>query len=378
MTVLLAIPCLQQGGTEIQTLYLAKALHNEGYIVEIVCYFEFDSLVVEDFKREGCKVSLLNLKRSISKWNFFRIMISFYRASGPDVLHVQYMTPGALPIIAAKLSGLKKIFATVHQPYTKNHGLMAFLYLRTSYLFCDCFLSVSMDVELSWFGTSYNFNEGIQKILPKHLTLYNAVDIKRVITLSGFEHARNIKNKYRLSDVFIFGYIGRLSYEKGVDILLEAFGKIAFYRDDVCLMIVGEGSEMAEYEKLYRMEDWWNKIVFAGGQTWESAMNHLSIMDVVVVPSRFEGFGLSAVEAMAAKKTIIAAKTGGLKEIIEHNRNGCLFEPENSEELASLMIALMDDREKCKELAIKALLRAEEFDVSRFMIKIHNLYTMEL
>ncbi len=377
MTVLLAIPCLLRGGTEMQTLYLAKALLTDGYAIEVVCYFEFDPLVVDDFMRAGCTVTLLKLQRSVSKWKFIRIMRNFYRASKPDVLHVQYMTPGALSILAAKMAGLTRVFATVHQPYTGNHGWMAFLFLRASALLCNRFLTVSMIAELSWFGSSYNFTDEIQGTLPKHLTLYNAVDTVRVFALSGLEHAAELKKKYSLSDSFVFGYIGRLSHEKGVDILFDAFGKVVLHRDDVSLLIVGDGPEMAKLEECYGLEYWWKKIVFAGGQTWENAMQHLSVIDVLVVPSRFEGFGLSAVEAMAASKPVIAAETGGLTEIIEHNRNGYLFDRENSAELASLMIALVNDPEKCKEFSLSARCRAADFDVSHFMRKIHNLYMLE-
>lgn len=378
MNVLLAIPCLMRGGTEMQTLYLAKALLAGGYEVHTVCYFEFDPLVVDDFILAGSNVSLLKLKRSVTSREFIRIMRDFYRASKPDVLHVQYMTPGALSIVAAKLAGLSKIFATVHQPYTKNHGLKSLLFLRTSALLCDRFIAVSMIAEFSWFGSSNNFTDETCGTFPRHLTLYNAVDTSRVIALSGLERAEELKNRYLLSGSFVFGYIGRLSHEKGVDILLDAFAQVAPGRDDVRLLIVGAGPEMANLEVRYGQECWWNKIVFTGGQTWENAMSHLSAIDVVVVPSRFEGFGLSAVEAMAASKPVIAAKTGGLMEIVEHNRSGLLFDRGNCNELASLMVTLLNDGNKCKELSLNARLRADDFDMSHFVRKIHNLYMMEM
>jgi glycosyltransferase involved in cell wall biosynthesis len=372
--VVIAIPCLSRGGTEIQTLYLARALLQDGCLVCVVCYFEFDREVVDEYKAVGCEVILMKLGRDIQLLVFVKVLRDLFSEINPDVVHVQYMTPGALAILAARIAGIKKIIATVHQPYSSWHSLLSKILLRSSALLCDHFIAVSSKVEQSWFGSSRNFigNERIR--IPKHFTIYNAVDVSRVETLSRSEDAIALKVSLGLSCRFVFGYIGRLSREKGVDTLFDAFDILVQHCSDIDLLIVGDGPEKKSLEKRYSSKKWWKKVFFAGRQSWDNAMMHLAAMDAVIVPSRFEGFGLSVVEAMAASKPVIAAKTGGLMEIIENDRNGFLFQPENSAELASLMSILYFDHEKYNELSLNAHDRAADFDVSFFTSKVHNLY----
>lgn len=374
MRVLLAIPCLMRGGTEMQTLYLTKALVAAGHEVEIVCYHEFDSSVVEDFIQAGCRAHLLELPRSGTKAQFIKVMKAFYLESNPDVLHVQYMTPGALSILAARLAGLSKIFATVHQPYTKGHGLMALLLLRSSALLCDRFMAVSKVAELSWFGSATDLLSGRRWFSTRHCTIHNAIDTKKVASLSTKGLEADIEKNYHLDGCFVFGYIGRLSYEKGVDILFDAFGQLAEARPEVRLLVVGTGIEKKNLQEKFGTEKWWSKIVFAGSQSWVNAMMHLSLMDAVVVPSRFEGFGLSAAEAMAASKPVIAARTGGLMEIIDHELSGLLYSPENSSELMHCMTVLVDDQEICHKISANACIRASCFDVEIYNNKVKEVY----
>ena len=59
-----------------------------------------------------------------------------------------------------------------------------------------------------------------------------------------------------------------------------------------------------------------DKVIFYGATDWVNAMQLISIMDIVVVPSRFEGFGLTAAEAMSAGKPVVASDSFGLKEVV--------------------------------------------------------------
>ncbi|MCE1275008.1 MAG: glycosyltransferase family 4 protein, partial [Chlorobiales bacterium] len=108
--------------------------------------------------------------------------------------------------------------------------------------------------------------------------------------------------------------------------------------------------------------------------SWEDAMRHLAVIDALVVPSRFEGFGLSAVEAMSASKPVIAARTGGLMEIIEDGYSGLLYEIEDFSALARLMLLLIDDAANYRKLSVNARKRALDFDVEVYSKKIQNLY----
>ena len=114
--VLICIPMLLVGGTEMQSLNLVRVLVSNGYQVTVCCYYEHEELMVSGFRSTGAKVILMNLKRSGGLFNLIRELMKLFRSSQPNIVHVQYVAPGLIPIIAAKLSGLRTVFSTVHQP----------------------------------------------------------------------------------------------------------------------------------------------------------------------------------------------------------------------------------------------------------------------
>ena len=116
MTVLICIPCLLTGGTEIQTLSLVEALVAAGHKPVVACYFEYAEGMVRCYEAAGAEVRLLSSDSSRVQgvkatakhlWNGLR---SIVREKRPEVAHVQYMAPGALPIIILKALGIKKFF----------------------------------------------------------------------------------------------------------------------------------------------------------------------------------------------------------------------------------------------------------------------------
>ncbi|RKX20988.1 MAG: hypothetical protein DRP26_00600 [Candidatus Zixiibacteriota bacterium] len=143
-----------------------------------------------------------------------------------------------------------------------------------------------------------------------------------------------------------FLYFGRLSGEKGVDTLLEAFAKLGKGK----LIIAGDGPDRQKLENK-SIELNLTNASFVGYQTPESIFNLLSGCLASIVPSIcWENFPYSVMEAMAAGKPVIASTTGGIPEQIEHEKNGLLFEPGNAEQLAQCMARLYHDRKLAKEL----------------------------
>ncbi|NTV20912.1 MAG: glycosyltransferase [Chlorobium limicola] len=376
--VVIAIPCLNRGGTEMQTLCLVKALVFSDFRVTVLCYFEYDRAVVDEYRAAGGDVVLMDMVRSIGQLSFAGKLRNTIAGLKPDVVHVQYMTPGALAIVAARLAGARRVLATVHQPYSSWHNPLWKGLLRLSALLCDHFIAVSLAAESSWFGSCRDIADVPDSLLPKHFTLHNAVDVGRVQALVASEEAAGLRRRHHESDCFVFGYIGRLSHEKGADIFFDAFELLAQRYAAVCLLVVGDGPERSSLEHRYGVRQWWRRVAMAGRQDWENAMRHFAAMDAVVVPSRFEGFGLSAVEAMAASLPVVASDAGGLGEIIANGQNGLLFECGNVSGLLACMERLLLEPETRRRLACDAGRRASDFDIELFNRKIRKLYNTPL
>lgn len=419
MKVMIAIPCLLHGGTEIQSLNLVRVLAEAGHAVVILCYFEHDQEMVNEFFKTGCKVELMKLQRGIRPWKLVVLLYKKYKEFNPDVVHVQYMAPGALPILAARLAGVKKILATVHQPYTASHGMFAKLMLWFSANLCTRFITVSQNAEISWFGNGQLFNENKSlKTQPRHFTIYNAVDVECIQDIQRRTDLQKEKHKSGIpSGQFVIGAVSRLRHEKGIDTLISAFAQVLKKIPNVHLLIVGTGPDETKLKELvvtgYGLrvsergtmdEEQLNRlrvtgyglgvlgsefrvsssgaehgthITFFGEADWKTAMQQMALMDVIVVPSRFEGFGLTAAEAMAMGKAVAATEVFGLSEVVTDEETGLLFPLEEIEALADCLSRLISDPVLRSTLGANGKLKAENlFDISVFSGKTTRLYEM--
>lgn len=353
--VLICIPYIVRGGTEQQTLLLVKALIEAGYHVEVCCYFEYDAQMVDEFKVAGADVSLLKLSQAIGAFEFIRSIAAVFREMLPEAVHVQYMTPGLLTILAAKFARVPTVLATVHYPGTP-HSFIAHAFLRFGALLTDCFTCVSEAAEKSWFGDSILLNPTSSDNLlsHKHLTIPNAVDIAAIdkAITEKTQDISEIANRFKGKTVI--GAVARLSSEKGADILLKAFAVARKMMPDVHLLIIGDGPEKDVLLKMAIDLGIADSCTWMGRLPWNVAMGFLALMDIVVVPSRFEGFGLTAIEAMACEKPVIASNVDGLAEIIQDGQNGFLVPAEDVNGFAVRILELAKDEEKRKAIGKSA------------------------
>src|SRR5262249_2652934 len=119
--------------------------------------------------------------------------------------------------------------------------------------------------------------------------------------------------------------IGRLAPEKGFDVLIEAFRLIHARQPEARLILAGSGLEEASLRALAAPLQ--KALIFAGHLT--EIVLLLQTADIVVIPSRQEGQGIVALEAMAARKPVVASRVGGLIETIEDGKTGVLVPPED-------------------------------------------------
>ncbi len=343
--VLICIPVLLTGGTEMQTLHLVRALIAGNYRVTICCYHEYEENIVACFRESGAEIILLNLDRKQGFFRLFRslrqVLIEFQDA----VVHVQYISPGLIPIIAARLGGIRTVFATVHQP-GRTYGFRAKCFLRFASLLTTAFFCVSQSAEKSWFGNSELFESG--SITRKHYTIYNMVDIGQIGRIVKATDRFRLKKISGLEGKTVIGIVARLRMEKGHEILFRAMSEIIQAFPDIRLLVIGDGPDRSGFESLAETVGIQHHICWTGEKSPDSVFHYYAIMDAAVVPSRFEGFGLTAAEAMAAGVPVIGSDIDGLQEVIENGLTGYLFKVGDSHELARKLILLLSDSEKCK------------------------------
>nr|WP_315233525.1 glycosyltransferase [uncultured Flavobacterium sp.] len=385
MVILLSIPCLLTGGTEYQTINLVRALKVAGHKVITACYYEYNPDMVALFESYGSEVVLFSPEMQQERPSGFDQVLFIYKnlkrvieIHKPDLVHVQYMAPGALPIFAARLAGVKKVLATVHQPHTDSHGLFSKIMLRISALFCTAFIVVSKNAETSWFGSSSLFdNHKALSQQPSHFTVYNAIDIIQIQELALKVDTYKEKEAQQIpSKSFVFGAVSRLRIEKGIDLLIQAFSRLVAENHEVHLHIVGTGPDEKELKTLVAQLNIADKVTFFGEASWEVAMRQMVLMDVVVVPSRFEGFGLSAAEAMAMGKPVVASNVFGLKEVVSDGKTGLLFANGDSNDLYLKLLQFCAEKTPYSCFSDNALVYVNQFGLPEFNKKVRTLHSI--
>lgn len=352
-----------------QTLRLVEALTAGGYHCVTVCYFEYDFPIVQLFEKAGSRVVCLSAygrrpagNREVYKFlkEGLRRVVEEYR---PKIAHVQYMAPGAMPIIILKRLGIKNIIATLHTDASiyKNLFLLRFLQKHKVTVF-TCVTEVA---EKSFFGNSSLYNDKVKLSKHDHFTIHNCL-------APNF----NIISNGEIIPQLTIGIVARLETIKGVDIVMPAFAKVLNRFPECKLLIVGDGKERAKMEKQQKEYGISEKNVEWTGRVEYSKLPELyKRMSFVWVPSRSEGFGLTAIEAMAQGRTVIASATGGLNEIVHNDMDGILFENGSSEDLAEKTIGLLNDPEKMEALCTNAIQNAKQFSFERYSTSILSLYS---
>jgi len=176
-----------------------------------------------------------------------------------------------------------------------------------------------------------------------------------------FFNVRKQKNDYIL-------FFGRIEiYQKGIDTLLEAYSQL---RDKPKLVIAGGGIDSDKVRLMVKNLNLQN-VQFIGRYSHKQALELLSGAICAVMPSRFESFGMTAVEAMASGTAFIGSRIPGLSDVVADC--GLLVEPENSRELAKAMEQILKDTTLRQSLEEKGKVRARLFtweQVSKDMLNI--------
>jgi glycosyltransferase involved in cell wall biosynthesis len=359
--VVIGIPCLLVGGTEVHTLALATALHTGGYRVSVCCYHEHDAEMVDAFRTRGIDVDVLNIPRSTSRlrvtgaYPLFRAFAEVLSRRRPDVAHIQYMTPGAMPVALARAVGVPRVIATVH--VTANHyGGRRWIPKHFAARLCDAFLCVSKTAESSFFGDDAAlFDEGAWRDGRRHFTIHNCVELA-----DGNMPAPNANG-------CAIGIVGRLDRFKGHDILLDAFARVRQRHPKTKLMIIGDGERRAELERQSRRLNLNGNVSWIGRVPPNRVSEYLRQMDIVAMPSRpgLEGFGLVAAEAMSHSKPVVASRVDGLVEVVGqagdgHDAGGLLVPPYDSQALASALEHLIETPAERESLGRAGRRRVEQ------------------
>lgn len=174
-------------------------------------------------------------------------------------------------------------------------------------------------------------------------------------------------------------YVGRISKEKGIDVLLMAFRLFSRkYNVDSKLIIVGAALDnmfLKEIKQKVSRLSLSDKVVFLGGKTQSEIINIYKSCDLVVVPSYIETFGRVAIEAMASKIPVAVSNVGGLGPLVENMQTGFKFSVGSYTELMHI-IELVYNGDVCIENIVKNAYEyvRENFSIDKIFLDTMKVY----
>jgi glycosyltransferase involved in cell wall biosynthesis len=168
-----------------------------------------------------------------------------------------------------------------------------------------------------------------------------------------------------------FCYVGRLSREKGIDVLIRAVASLETGR----LLIVGDGPE-ADNLRALALGLGADRVEFAGYRSGGELRRILAESQFVVLPSRwYENLPYAVMEAFASSKAVVASRIGGIPEMVEDGVNGLLFPAGDSRALASCLRRMLADRGAREEMGRRGRGKAErDYGRERHYTEIERIY----
>jgi len=188
----------------------------------------------------------------------------------------------------------------------------------------------------------------------------------------------SFKEKYNIPlETTLILYLGRIHKIKGINILVKAFAKIIEKVDNVKLVIVGpDDGYLEEIQVLINNLAIEKNILITGPLYGKEKLEAYVDADVYVLPSRYETFPMSVLEAYSCGKPVIASRVGGLKDLVIDGVTGLLFESENNEQLVESLLSLLNNDARAEKMGAKGNEFVEEnFTIEKMVDRLEDIYT---
>lgn len=359
------IPSMGRGGAEMLLANQIPLLIQEGVEATIVTFCSKDDLI-RDY-RLAVKHMSLDLQNATNTIGALRLLCQLLlrlrrviRQERPDVVHLNLYTFNAWGRLAAR--GLCPTITTWHNtdPQMSSTDFRKQVIQWFERWTCrrtdSHLLAVSNDVKKYY---CHNLNIPESRVA----TIYNGITLSRFIT--------QIPVRSNATPRIVI--VGRFFYQKAHDIALRAMKIVHDAGIDFQLDLFGIGPLVQDMKALAKELNLDRYVNFAG--IVKNVPERLPMYDLFLMPSRFEGFGIAAVEAMASYVPVVATRVSGLEEVIEHEITGLLVPPENPEALAGAVIRLLNDEPLRRRLALAGRKKVEKtFDLAVQVPKLVELY----
>ncbi|MGW8266955.1 MAG: glycosyltransferase [Longimicrobiales bacterium] len=252
-----------------------------------------------------------------------------------DVLHAHIFQPSLLGMVAATLAGVPL------KVVTRHHSDYHFRGRKWAHLALD---RLTMDLADGVIAVSNHTRDFLlirEKVDPVKVRVIHNGILEGRIPPTDPSALDAVRQELGLASGFSVLLPGRLHPEKGTDILFKAVRVLKERGLTVRVLLAGEGPFRRPFEEEVRRLGLRDQVSFLGFR--DDVVDLMRAVDLVVLPSRVEAFGLVALEALAAGAALVASSVGGIREIVTHEKNGILVPPEDEMALALEIQRMLTD-----------------------------------
>ncbi len=333
-------------------------IHRFRYFLKNLETLTHDETVADRLSHSPFSLLLIFFYMIAGSW----AIVQLVRREKYDIVHIHWPFPHIIFGAFARIAGKTRLFST--------------FYGR----------------EIRWFTKKFKWLAKCLSILLNKSNIITAISthtrtelgkyIKSEIEVIPFS-AVVPERKVSISDDKIILFVGRIVERKGIKYLIKAFNEV---KDEIPhnLVIVGDGPERPDLEKLADRLDLHSRIRFTGWISTDEKLQHYEKCSFFVLPAVYdkqgdiEGLGVVMIEAMSCHKPVIASNAGGITDIVQDRINGLLVPPGNTSALARAIRTLASDTKLSKKMGERAKKSIDErFNWDKIVNKLISLYITE-
>lgn len=337
------------GGISRVVYHLAQELGAAGHDVSVITMQDGDApleekdAAVQVYRVPSFFVRPITFTDSVMQMNFAmvsRAVQLMCEGKRYDILHLHDWLVMFAGKVLAELSPKMAVVTTIHATeYGRNSG-------------------IHNDVQSYISGIEQKLSEISMRVIVNSLymkqevtNLFKVPENKIRIVPNGVDVDKfkalpvdmELRRQYALDHEKIVFFLGRLTYEKGVHVLMDAIPKVLSRYKDAKFVIGGKGPELENLRQKAWNMGVADKVCLPGFIPDDMLMKMYKLVNIAVFPSLYEPFGIVVLEGMLAHVPVVVSDAGGLNEIVSHRMNGMKFQTGNAEMLSQCIFELLTD-----------------------------------
>lgn len=356
--VLHIVPNMHAAGLETLIMNLYRNIDRSKVQFCFLTHYKGHYFYDDEIVQLGGKIYRLSFRNDKNFIKYLFDLNRFFKNHKFDVVHCHMASTALFTLFFAKLYGAKVRILHSHNTSTEKtiKGYIKSLLLKLSLFFCNYRVACGKD------SGKFLFNN------RKFFVIHNAIDINKF--LPNLNTRKKVRNSLNIQNDFVLGHIGRFSYQKNHDFLIEVVKKYRKVNPSVCLLLIGEGELEERIRDKVKSEHLENNVRFLGVRN--DTCDIYQSLDVFLLPSHFEGLPVVGIESqVSGTNTIFSDKVTREVKFTDNVQ----FLPLNIDAWVENLKKIELRKDECVNVELlKNQIMISGYDIRTESIRVFNLY----